>query len=81
MLLVNDHFLSTTNRVYSDDYALRRSVTVSGVVVSLRCFKSLLSSIERGHPTRIFKENTLNVVSFVPRSICGLLKAYLCKLL
>ena len=50
VLSLNDHFLSTTNRVYSDDCALQRF----GVVVSLRCFKSLLyllgqSRIERGH--------------------------------
>ena len=72
VLLTNDFFLSTTYRVYSGDCALRRFVTVSGVVVSVRCFKSLLflcqSSIERGHPTRTFKENTLNVGSCVPRS-------------
>ena len=77
-LLINDLFLATTYRVYSDDCALRRFVTVSGVVVSLRCSKSLLylcqSSIERGHPTRTFKENTLNVVSCVPRSFCALLE-------
>ena len=40
VLLINDLFLSTTYRVYSDDCAVRRFVTVSGVVVSLRCSKS-----------------------------------------
>ena len=53
-------FLATTYRVYSDDCALRRFVAVSGVVVSLRCFKSLLylcqSSIARRHLTRTFKK-------------------------
>ena len=53
-------FLATTYRVYSDDCVLRRFVTVSGVVVSLRCFKSLLFlcqlSIARRHPKRTFKK-------------------------
>ena len=66
-------FLATTNLVYSDDYALRRFVTVSGVVVSLRYFKSLLylcrSSIARGHPTRTFKENTSSVPVFPYRFV------------
>ena len=69
VLLTKDLFLSTTYRVYSDaDCALRRFVTVSGVVVSLRCFKR----IERDHPKRTFKENTLNVVYCVNRTFCAL---------
>ena len=38
VLFTNDLFVSTTYRVYSVESALRRFVTVSGVVVSLRCF-------------------------------------------
>ena len=46
--------------VFRSDCELRRFVTVRGVVVSLRCFKSLLylcrSSIERRRPNKTFKE-------------------------
>ena len=46
VLLTNDLFLSTAYGVYSVDCALRQFVTVSGVVVSLRCFRSLLYSCQ-----------------------------------
>ena len=42
VLFINDLFLATTYRVYYDYCALRQFVTVRGIVVSLRCFKSLL---------------------------------------
>ena len=54
----------------------------SGRVSSCSVFEQMLNfgaltTFLRGYPKRTFKQNTLNVVSCVPRSFGGILKTYL----